>query len=92
MEVAPTGYGTTMAPDSSHWTVPAPLRALLWWPGVAFVLVLIAPDAAVGSIAVAGLVLVGLGAVLAAVGRRIRRATPAAAEPRDLQPAAARAS
>jgi hypothetical protein len=67
-----------MAPDSPDWTVPAPLRALLWWPGVAFVLVLIAPDAAVGSIAGAGLVLVALGALAGAVGRRI---APVAEEP-----------
>lgn len=63
-----------MASDSPDWTVPAPLRALLWWPGVAFVLVLIAPDAAVGSIATAGLVLVTLGALAGAVGRRARSA------------------
>lgn len=68
-----------MAPDAPDWTVPAPLRALLWWPGVAFALVLIAPDAAVGSIALAGLVLVGLGALVPVVGRRLRRA-PVAAE------------
>ncbi|WP_170183751.1 hypothetical protein [Pseudonocardia hydrocarbonoxydans] len=35
-------------------------------------LVLIAPDAAVGSIATAGLVLVTLGALAGAVGRRVR--------------------
>jgi hypothetical protein len=60
-----------MAPDSPHWTVPAPLHPLLWWPGVAFVLALVAPEAAVGSIAAAGLVLVALGALAGAVGRRL---------------------
>jgi hypothetical protein len=72
-----------MASDSPDWTVPAPLRALLWWPGVAFVLVLIAPDAAVGSIATAGLVLVTLGALAGAVGRRVRGA---AADAGGLEP------
>lgn len=62
-----------MASDSHDWTVPAPLRALLWWPGVAFVLALVVPDAAVGSIAAAGLVLVALGALAGAVGRRLAR-------------------
>lgn len=70
-----------MAPDSPDWTVPAPLRALLWWPGVAFVLVLVAPEAAVGSIAVAGLVLVALGALAGAVARRLPRISPVADEP-----------
>ncbi|MBW0114912.1 hypothetical protein [Pseudonocardia abyssalis] len=65
-----------MAPDSPDWTVPASLRALFWWPGVAFALALIAPEAAVGSIAVAGLVLVALGALAEAVGRRTRTAAP----------------
>lgn len=69
----PTGYPPSMAPESSEWTVPAPLRALLWWPAVAFVLVLVAPDTAEGSIALAGLVLVGAGAAAAAIGRRLRR-------------------
>ena len=32
-----------MASEHYDWTVPAPLRALLWWPPVAFVLVLVDP-------------------------------------------------
>ncbi len=72
-----------MATDSPDWTVPAPLRALLWWPGVAFVLALVAPDAAVGSIAATGLVLVALGALAEAVGRRL---TPARAMADDRGP------
>lgn len=70
-----------MAPDSPDWTVPTPLRALLWWPGVAFVLALVAPDAAVGSIATAGLVLVALGALAGAVGRRLTRSPAVADDP-----------
>lgn len=70
-----------MAPDSPDWTVPAPLRALLWWPGVAFVLALVTPDGAVGSIALAGLVLVVLGALVGAVARRLPRVAPVADEP-----------
>ena len=66
-----------MAPDKREWTVPAPLRALMWWPGTAFVLVMIAPDAAAASIAASGAVLVALGAVLPIVTRRLRRARPA---------------
>jgi hypothetical protein len=66
-----------MAPDKREWTVPAPLRALMWWPGTAFVLVMIAPDAAAASIAVSGAVLVALGAVLPIATRRLRRARPA---------------
>ncbi|MHA6784332.1 hypothetical protein ACVGOW_25555 [Pseudonocardia saturnea] len=81
MEPARSGYGLDMAPDSPDWTVPAPLRALLWWPGVAFVLALVAPDAAVGSIAAAGLVLVALGALAGAVGRRLTRSPAEADDP-----------
>ncbi len=70
-----------MATDSPDWTVPAPLRALLWWPGVAFVLALVAPDAAVGSIAAAGLVLVALSALAGAVGRRLTSSSEVADDP-----------
>lgn len=70
MKPARRGY----AQDSPDWTVPTPLRALLWWPGSAFVLALVAPDAAVGSIAGAGLVLMALGAPAGAIGRRLTRA------------------
>jgi hypothetical protein len=66
-----------MAPDKREWTVPAPLRALMWWPGTAFVLVMVAPDAAAASIAASGAVLVALGAVLPIVARRLRRVRPA---------------
>jgi hypothetical protein len=62
-----------MAPDKREWTVPAPLRALLWWPGAAFVLVMVAPDAAAAGIAASGVALVTLGAVLPVVAKRLRR-------------------
>lgn len=68
-----------MAPDKREWTVPAPLRALMWWPGIAFVLVMVAPDAAAASIAASGAVLVALGAVLPILTRRLRRVRPAVA-------------
>lgn len=59
-----------MVVEPGEWTVPPALRALLWWPAVSFVLVLAAPDAAAGSIALSGLVLVALGAVATALRRR----------------------
>jgi hypothetical protein len=62
-----------MAPEKREWSVPAPIRALLWWPGVAFVLVMVAPDAAATGIAAAGIALVTLGAVLPPAARRLRR-------------------
>lgn len=68
-----------MAPEKREWSVPAPIRALLWWPGVAFVLVMVAPEAAAAGIAASGVVLVALGTVLPLASRRLRRARPAAA-------------
>ena len=79
-----------MASEHHNWTVPAPLRALLWWPPVAFVLVVLYPSAAVGTIALAGAGLAVLGVVGAAVGSMITRrlagpaAEAAAAPPRPL--------
>ena len=61
-----------MPPSARDWTVPAPLRALLWWPALSFVIVLVAPDLAAGAIAATGLGLAALGAVLA----RLRPAVP----------------
>ena len=46
-----------MASEIREWSVPAPARALLWWPAISFVLVVVAPDAATGVIIVAGAVL-----------------------------------
>ena len=68
-----------MAPEKREWSVPGPIRALLWWPGVAFVLVMIAPEAAAVSIAASGAVLMLLGAVVPAVLRRLRRVAARAA-------------
>lgn len=73
-----------MAPDSREWTVPTPIRTLLWWPATAFVLVMVAPESAALSIGVAGAVLVVLGTVSPIVGRGLRRAVVA----RDAEPAA----
>jgi hypothetical protein len=60
-------------PRPSDWTIPAPIRALLWWPPVAFVLVVVAPNAAAEAVALAGAVLAGLGVVGGAVARRWAR-------------------
>ena len=62
-----------MARDAREWSVPAPVRALMWWPATAFVLVMIDPEAAATSIAAAGAGLVALGAVMPALARRLRR-------------------
>jgi len=61
-----------MPPSARDWTVPAPLRALLWWPALSFVIVLVAPDLAAGAIAATGLVLAALGALVA----RLRPSVP----------------
>ncbi len=62
-----------MAPQHHDWTVPAPLRALLWWPPVALVLAMIDPSAAPATIAAAGAALAALGVVGAAVGGAVAR-------------------
>jgi hypothetical protein len=66
-----------MAPEKREWSVPGPIRALLWWPGVAFVLVMVAPDDAAVGIAASGALLMLLGAVVPVALRRLRRARPA---------------
>ena len=67
-----------MVSEPHDWTVPAPLRALLWWPPLAFLLVLLEPTAAALSIAATGAALAVLGAVGTTVGRMIvrRRTAP----------------
>lgn len=60
-----------MASPHHDWTVPASLRALLWWPPVAFVLVMLDPSAAAGKVAVAGAALAVLGVLGAALGRAV---------------------
>ncbi len=62
-----------MAPETREWSVPAPVRALLWWPAISFVLVVVDPEAATGVIVGAGLVLALLGGLLAAAARRLAR-------------------
>jgi hypothetical protein len=70
-----------MVSEPHDWTVPAPLRALLWWPPLAFLLVLLEPNAAAITIAVAGAALAVFGVAGAAVGRAItRRRAPSADE------------
>ncbi len=59
-----------MPSEIREWSVPAPVRALLWWPAISFVLVVVAPDAATGAI-------IGAGAVLALLGAALLRAGPA---------------
>lgn len=68
-----------MAPEKREWTVPAPIRALLWWPGVAFVLVMVAPEAAAVGIAASGAALMALGAIVPFASRRLRRPRAASA-------------
>lgn len=62
-----------MVSEPHDWTVPAPLRALLWWPPLAFLLVLLEPTTADVSIAATGAALAALGAVGPTVGRLIAR-------------------
>jgi hypothetical protein len=62
-----------MASDSRDWSVPPPVRALLWWPAAAFVIAMVAPDTAGWSIAAAGLALALLGALRAAAARLVTR-------------------
>jgi hypothetical protein len=61
-----------MPSEIREWSVPTPVRALLWWPGISFVLVVVAPDAATGVIILAGAVLALLGVALPALTRRLR--------------------
>ncbi len=76
-----------MARDSREWSVPAPVRALLWWPGTAFLLAIAFPAAAVGLIVAAGAVLAGLGWLAALAGRRRERAASALDPPTQEFPA-----
>jgi hypothetical protein len=62
-----------MVSEPHDWTVPAPLRALLWWPPLAFFVVLLDPSAAAGTIAATGAALAVLGTVGTAVGHAFTR-------------------
>jgi hypothetical protein len=61
-----------MPSEIREWSVPAPARALLWWPAISFVLVVVAPDAATGVIILAGAVLALVGVAVPALARRLR--------------------
>ena len=63
-------------PETREWSVPAPVRTLLWWPAISFVLVIVAPDAATGLIVGAGAALALVGGLLAAIARRLRAGAP----------------
>jgi hypothetical protein len=80
-----------MASEAREWTVPTPLRALLWWPPIALVVVMVDPAPSAGTIALVGVALAVLGLAAAAVSSMVgrRRApdgvlleTPAVAEQR----------
>ncbi|MGI5128378.1 hypothetical protein ACQEVB_16320 [Pseudonocardia sp. CA-107938] len=81
-----------MRRDAREWSIPDPLRALLWWPPVSLAIGIVAPDAAVVAIIVAGFVLALAGVLVHTVGTRLRR-RPApqvtqASEPAELDAAA----
>jgi len=71
-----------MPSEIREWSVPGPARALLWWPAISFVLVVVAPDAATSVIIVAGAVLALLGVALPALARRLR---PPVGEPATVE-------
>lgn len=50
-----------MVPEPREWTVPAPLRALLWWPPIAFVVAMANPAVPAATIALVGVALAVLG-------------------------------
>jgi hypothetical protein len=62
-----------MPSEIREWSIPTPVRALLWWPAISFVLVVVDPDAATGVIILAGAALALLGVLLPALARRLRR-------------------
>ena len=77
-----------MASEHHDWNVPAPLRALLWWPPVALIVAMVAPSAAPWTIAAAGAALAVLGVVGSMVGALIaRRLADPQAEETDVAPA-----
>ncbi len=70
-----------MPSENREWSVPTPVRALLWWPAISFVLVVVDPDAATGVIIAAGAVLALLGVALPVLARRLRRSRPLVESP-----------
>jgi hypothetical protein len=77
-----------MASQSREWSVPAPVRTLLWWPAISFVLVIVFPDAATSAIVFAGAALAALGALASAAARRLRqpRVVPGGVVPGSVVP------
>jgi hypothetical protein len=75
-----------MRRDAREWTVPDSLGALLWWPPVSLMIGIVAPDAAVVAIIVAGFVLALAGVLVHTVGTRLHR-KPAAGVHRTAEPA-----
>jgi hypothetical protein len=75
-----------MEPQPSEWRVPAPIRALMWWPLTAFVLAMFNPEVAPVTIAVAGAVLAVFGALVAALAGRsvVGSPEPAADRPASM--------
>ena len=71
-----------MVPEPGEWTIPAPLRALLWWPPIAFALAMLQPTAAATIIAATGAGLATLGVLSAAV----RHAPSGHSDGRELAP------
>lgn len=73
-----------MVSNSREWSVPAPVRALLWWPGVSFVLVIVAPATIESTIVASGALLAVMGGFAAAAAERLREhraETAVASEP-----------
>jgi len=87
------GYWRIMESEPSEWRVPAPIRALMWWPLTAFVLAMFNPEVAPVTIALAGAVLAGFGALAAALAARsvAGSADPAADRPASMARAGAEA-
>ena len=59
-----------MGSEQDEWQVPAPIRVLVWWPPIAFILVTIAPQTAPVTIAAVGVLLAVIGMLGAALGSR----------------------
>jgi hypothetical protein len=57
--------GTSSEPG--EWIIPVPLRTLLWWPFIAFVVAILQPSAAAAAIDATGAGLAMLGVLGAAV-------------------------
>ena len=81
-----------MRRDPREWAFPDSLRALLWWPPISFMIGIVAPEAAVVAIIVAGFVLALAGVLVQTLSTRMRRRLtaqlPRTAEPAELDIAA----